>query len=123
MVNVLVVTSSGKIKKALNKREAFNEVFYALLHLIPSGKVTTYNSLGKLLGIHPRYVGLLLKNNERPIVIPCHRVVMSDGRLGGYSLAGRNSSNFKERLLKVEGVEVRNGKVIKNYIINDLLIS
>ncbi len=82
-----------------------------LLQLIPPGRVISYKELSHALGVHPRVVGRLLALNDEPIVIPCHRVVMSDGRLGGYSGAGGVS--FKKRLLEMEGVKLVNGKVKK----------
>jgi len=80
-----------------------------LVSLIPRGRVTTYAELARAAG-RPgawRAVGNLLSRNPRPIEIPCHRVVRSDGRVGGYSLGeGR-----KVELLREEGVEVRGGRV------------
>ncbi|HIH90306.1 MGMT family protein [Ignicoccus hospitalis] len=77
------------------------ELLKELLLLIPLGKVTTYSSLASLLGTHPRAVGAMLARNEDLVVYPCHRVVMSDGRLGGYALG----KEFKRRLLELEGVK------------------
>lgn len=64
------------------------------------GSVTTYAEIGKKLGRPRAYraVGAALRRNPLIIVIPCHRVVMSDGRLGGYS-AGLK---WKSRLLSFE---------------------
>ncbi|MEM0453883.1 MAG: MGMT family protein [Sulfolobales archaeon] len=121
VIKVLKVSSGGRIKKVRNKREVINEVFYALLQLIPQGKVTTYNSLAKLLCIHPRYVGSLVRSNTKPIIVPCHRVIMSDGSLGGYSLNGRKSVDFKKKLLELERIEIRDDKVVKDYIIDNLV--
>ncbi len=59
---------------------------YDLLLKIPPGKVSTYGDLAKALG-HPsasRVIGRILGNNPNPIKVPCHRIVKSDGKLGGY---------------------------------------
>ena len=56
-------------------------------------------------------VGQALRHNDKPIVIPCHRVVASDGSLGGY--AGRMNSRKKIALLRKEGIEVKNNKVVE----------
>lgn len=86
-----------------------------LVSRVPRGKVATYKELARALG-RPRAwraVGNALAKNPRPGVVPCHRVVRSDGRVGGYSL-GRGR---KEKLLGEEGVKVENGKLrIKEYL-------
>ncbi len=90
------------------------EALKILLQMIPMGKVTTYTSLAKTLRTHPRVVGRLLANNENLIIIPCHRVIRSDGTIGGYKLG----KEFKERLLSIEGVRIRGGKVVEEDIID-----
>lgn len=85
---------------------------------IPRGKVATYAQLARLLGTSPRAVGRLASNNRIPILIPCHRVIKSDGSLGGYSLG----IAIKERLLLLEGVEVVNGKVPRQYLVSDEML-
>jgi O-6-methylguanine DNA methyltransferase len=74
---------------------------YTLTMLIPPGFVTSYSSIAKTLGVHPRRVALCLKNNSWLIIIPCHRVVYSTRKLGGYSKLGKS---FKKKLLMLEGV-------------------
>jgi methylated-DNA-[protein]-cysteine S-methyltransferase len=93
------------------------EIVYTLLSLVPPGYVVTYSLLARLAGTSPRAIGAIMKANRRPIVVPCHRVVSSDGRLGGYSLGG---PSFKERLLRLEGVEVRGGRVDEKHIVRDV---
>lgn len=81
----------------------------SLVRKIPAGKVTTYKELARAAG-RPngwRAVARILATNPHPVEIPCHRVVMSDGRLGGYSLGVRR----KEELLRREGVEVSGGRI------------
>lgn len=67
---------------------------------IPYGEVRSYRWLARRLGKPKaaRAVGNALARNPIPIMIPCHRVVRSDGQLGGYSLG----LDLKERLLKLE---------------------
>ncbi len=90
--------------KNIDKRE----IVYTLLQLVPPGRVVTYNVLARLAGTSPRAIGAYMKSNRAPIIIPCHRVVRSDGSLGGYSAGG---PRVKEKLLRLEGVEVREGRV------------
>lgn len=75
---------------------------YDLLLKIPAGKVSTYGDLAKALGnpLASRQVGRILGRNPNPIKVPCHRVVMSDGRVGGYFYG----SDRKKELLKKEGI-------------------
>ena len=87
------------------------EILSVLLQLVPPGAVTTYGSLARVLGTSPRALGGMLRRNRSPIVVPCHRVVESSGGVGGYTIGGRESREFKLRLLKLEGVEVRGGRV------------
>jgi methylated-DNA-[protein]-cysteine S-methyltransferase len=75
---------------------------YDILLRIPAGKITTYGDIAKALD-HPsasRAIGRILNKNPNPVVVPCHRVVMSDGRIGGYAF-GRAR---KKELLAKEGL-------------------
>jgi deoxyribonuclease V len=88
-----------------------NAVFEATCQ-IPRGKVSTYGAIAKALGdlAAARAVGMCLSRNPRPIVVPCHRVVYSDGRVGWYSGKGQGSSR-KLELLVEEGVPIHDGVV------------
>ncbi|MCE4616264.1 MAG: MGMT family protein [Aeropyrum sp.] len=79
------------------------QLVYTLVQTVPQGRVTTYGSIAKLLNTSPRVIGRILASNDNPIVVPCHRVVRSDGGLGGYSFGGET---FKAKLLMLEGVRV-----------------
>jgi O-6-methylguanine DNA methyltransferase len=72
---------------------------------IPRGEVRTYAWIADQIG-HPaavRAVGSALRKNPVPVLIPCHRVVRSDGHIGEYALGG--SAN-KRAILAAEGVHV-----------------
>jgi len=87
------------------------EVLWKLLKKILRGKVTTYGALSRILKTSPRAVGAMLRSNPYAPKVPCHRVVKSDGSLGGYSGGIRR----KKELLKMEGV-VFNKKIdLKKY--------
>lgn len=77
---------------------------------VPAGHVTTYGDIAKALGDvrAARAVGEILATNPFPLRVPCHRVVMADGALGGYAFGGPQA---KARRLSAEGVEVRGGRV------------
>ncbi len=73
---------------------------------IEYGQVATYKQLAERVG-RPggaRAIGMAMRRNRWPIVVPCHRVIRSDGRPGGYS--GPGGEDFKLRLLKMEGARV-----------------
>jgi len=73
---------------------------YKTVLTIPLGQVRTYRWVARKIGNPRAYraVGQALKNNPWPIIIPCHRVIASNGNLGGYSCGiGR-----KKRLLELE---------------------
>jgi methylated-DNA-[protein]-cysteine S-methyltransferase len=76
---------------------------YKMLLKIPAGKVSTYGDIAKALGYPKaaRLIGRILHDNPNPIVIPCHRVVHSNGKLGGYAYG----STKKRKLLEEEGVK------------------
>jgi methylated-DNA-[protein]-cysteine S-methyltransferase len=70
---------------------------------VPRGQVATYGQIARRIG-RPhaaRAIGQALGSNPVPIVVPCHRVLASDGTLGGYS--GRGGIRTKRRLLQLEG--------------------
>ena len=108
----LVLSSSNipsKSEEIVTKSVLKNEDVYDLLRKIPAGKVTTYGALAKALG-NPsasRIIGRILGQNPNPIKVPCHRVVMSDGKLGGYAYGIAK----KRGLLEKEGLSFTNGIV------------
>ncbi len=69
---------------------------------IEYGKITTYKNIALYLGDKrlARAVGNALRKNPLPIIIPCHRVIGSDGSLGGFM--GKNGIEIKGILLKIE---------------------
>lgn len=85
---------------------------YDLLLKIPAGKVSTYGDLAKALGnpLASRQVGRILGRNPNPIKVPCHRVVMSDGKVGGYFYG----SNRKRELLEQEGISFTD-EIVSNF--------
>ncbi|NIO22717.1 MAG: methylated-DNA--[protein]-cysteine S-methyltransferase [Candidatus Aenigmarchaeota archaeon] len=88
---------------------------YEFLKKVPRGKVTTYKELGRISKLHPRTVGLRMKNNKDPVNIPCYRVVRSNGTLGGYS--AKEGVKKKILLLRRDGIEIRKGKInLKKYL-------
>ena len=77
---------------------------WAYLKKIPCGSVKTYSQVAKGIGkpLAVRAVANAIGKNPYPLEIPCHRVIRSDGSLGGYS--GKGGIKTKELLLKKEGI-------------------
>lgn len=92
----------------------FQERVYDLLREVPRGKVTTYADLAHALGMNcPRAIGQAMRRNPYAPEVPCHRVVRSDGTIGGFM--GETDGvaiSRKESMLAAEGVEVVRGKVV-----------
>tara|TARA_B100000214_G_C23964460_1_gene627006 strand:+ start:1125 stop:1430 length:306 start_codon:yes stop_codon:yes gene_type:complete len=87
----------------------FNRRCYEKISLIPKGMVSTYAEVAKSLNSNAyRAVGNAMARNPHLIVIPCHRIVKSDGSLGGYVLG----TSKKSSLLKKEGVYIKNNQVV-----------
>jgi len=78
----------------------FAKKVYKVVLSIPLGEARTYKWVAKKAGspLASRAVGQILKNNPCPLIVPCHRVVGSGGRLGGYMWGVKT----KAALLKVE---------------------
>jgi len=88
----------------LSNRTAFQQKVLIEVKKIPFGQTITYGDLAKRIGDSKalRAVGQALRRNPVPIAVPCHRVLHSDGTLGGYG--GVMGSERKIELLKLEGV-------------------
>ena len=83
---------------------------YTKLLQVPEGKVTTYGDLAKAVGLEngQRAIGTIMKKNPFPIIIPCHRVVKSDGKIGGFVYGKR----IKSQMLVKEGIKIKDGKIV-----------
>jgi methylated-DNA-protein-cysteine methyltransferase related protein len=89
----------------------FQKRVYDIAKQIPEGKVATYGQLARLAGSSgaARAVGMCMKCNPDMKLIPCHRVVASNGKLTGYAF-GKGVSTKKEKLQK-EGVHFKGDTV------------
>ena len=71
---------------------------------IPYGKTKSYGEIAKIVNTSPRYVGNVCGQNKHLLAIPCHRVIRSDGSLGGFSSTGGLA--LKRRLLRFENLKI-----------------
>ena len=76
---------------------------YEVARTIPPGHTMTYGEIAKRLGVphESREVGQALGRNPVAIIVPCHRVLGADGKMGGFSATGGVST--KRRMLEIEG--------------------
>lgn len=88
----------------------FENLVYQATKKIPKGKISTYGQIAFYIGKPKSYraVGNALNKNPFAPEVPCHRVVKSDGLLGGFAYG----VNKKRTLLKQEGIEVKNNRVL-----------
>ena len=88
---------------------SFSERVYALCARVPRGRVTTYQAIALALGMKAyQAVGQALHRNPYAPQVPCHRVVASGGRIGGFAAGPKR----KIALLKQEGVMFKDGRVV-----------
>lgn len=93
---------------------AFQQKVWEELTTLPYGTTTTYGALAKRIGkvmgkqMSAQAVGQAVRHNPIAIIIPCHRVIGSDGKMTGYAHGISN----KKRLLEIEGMRVEEGKII-----------
>ncbi|TVY91191.1 Methylated-DNA--protein-cysteine methyltransferase [Lachnellula willkommii] len=106
-------------KISLSGKTPFQKRVLTALCQVPRGQYTTYGIMSKYLSSSPRAVGNALKNNPFAPQVPCHRVLASDGGLGGFMGSwGRGGEKGKNddkklQLLREEGVRFGgNGKVV-----------
>ncbi len=92
------------------------EKAYKKLLEVPKGQVTTYGELAKAIGLKngQRAIGKIMNKNPYPVIIPCHRVIMSNGKVGGYAWGEKIKTNMLEK----EGVKIKNGKITDAKIIH-----
>ncbi len=83
---------------------------YKKLLEVPKGQITTYGELAKAVGLKngQRIIGKIMNKNPYPVIVPCHRVVMSTGKIGGYAYG----EHVKIKLLNDEGIQIKNGKIL-----------
>ena len=95
---------SGKTKKItsniLMKGTKLQIKIWKELQKISYGQTKSYGEIAKIVKTSPRYVGNVCGQNNLLLLVPCHRVVRSDGNLGGFS--GLGGLTLKKRLLDLE---------------------
>ncbi len=99
----------------------FEKNVLELTYKIPEGKVSTYGQIARVLGnkYYSRAVGNALNKNPFAPKIPCHRVIKTNGQIGGFA----KGSSEKEKRLKMENIIISNHKInLKKYVIDDKIL-
>lgn len=93
----------SEIALDMDRLADFEQRVYAIARSIPPGRTLTYGDIATKLGdkLAARDVGQAMGKNPFPIVVPCHRVVAANGKLGGFSASGGVKTKLK--LLAIEG--------------------
>ena len=86
----------------------FADQIYISLRKVPKGSITTYKDLAASVGSKAyRAVGTAMNKNPYAPEVPCHRVVNSDGSIGGFA----HGTEKKTEMLRSEGVEIIDNKI------------
>jgi len=103
------IRTEEDVRRSLPNKTEFEKRVLVATFKIPHGKVSTYKRIAEKIGKPRAYravANALHKNPLHPIV-PCHRVVKSDGEFGGE----KNAAASRRKLVEKEGVPIKNGKV------------
>jgi methylated-DNA-[protein]-cysteine S-methyltransferase len=103
-----VRTEEDVIRFLSNKTE-FEKKVLVTTFKIPKGKISTYKRIAEKIGRPRAYraVATALKKNPLHPIVPCHRVVRSDGRFGGE----KKRAESRRKLVEKEGIPTENGKI------------
>jgi O-6-methylguanine DNA methyltransferase len=97
----------GDVRVNLRQLSRFTAAVLRVCRKIKPGRTVTYAQLAKMTGRPKavRAVGSALARNPLPLIIPCHRVIRTDGKVGGFSAAG--GQTIKKRMLSLEEAVVK----------------
>lgn len=103
------ITTEEDVINFLSNRSEFEKAVLVATFRIPKGKVSTYKRIAEKIGSPRAYraVGNALHKNPLAPIVPCHRVVRSDGGFGGE----KKRAESRRRLLEKEGIPIENGSV------------
>jgi O-6-methylguanine DNA methyltransferase len=103
------IKTEEDVRRFLSDKTEFEKEVLVATFKIPRGKVSTYKRIAAKIGKpHAcRAVANALHKNPLHPVVPCHRVVCSDGKFGGE----KNRADSRRKLVEKEGVPIENGRV------------
>ncbi len=96
------------------KIKDLKEKVYKEISKIKKGKVLTYKELAEKVGSPKaiRAVATIVGKNPNPIMVPCHRVIRSDGKVGEYTYKGKRNQKMKIKLLMEGEVVIKRERVM-----------
>jgi methylated-DNA-[protein]-cysteine S-methyltransferase len=109
LMDLQAIKSEQDVIAALQDRTPFERAVYVATFHIPAGKVSTYKRIAEKVGRPKAYRAVANALHKNPLwpVVPCHRVVASDGSFGGE----RSGAESRRHRVAREGVPIEKGKV------------
>jgi methylated-DNA-[protein]-cysteine S-methyltransferase len=103
------IRTEDDVRRFLPNKTEFEKKVLVATFKIPRGKVSTYKRIAEKIGKPRAYRAVANALHKNPLhpVVPCHRVVRSDGRFGGE----KNAATSRRKLVEKEGVQIENDKV------------
>lgn len=103
------IRTEEDVIRFLPNKTGFERKVLVATFRIPKGKISTYKRIAERVGRPRAYraVATALKKNPLHPIVPCHRVVRSDGRFGGEE----NRAEARRKLVEKEGIPVKNGRI------------
>jgi methylated-DNA-[protein]-cysteine S-methyltransferase len=98
----------------LSTQNPFSTKVYTFCKQIPPGRISTYKEVAKALHTKAcRAVGQALRDNPYAPIVPCHRVVSSDGTIGGFNGNTKGKSIWRKiSMLRKEGIKIENNRIL-----------
>jgi len=101
------------IELALNEKfkTKFSQDVLKIMLNLGYGEITSYSEIGNKIGSKAyRAIGTILKKNPLPLIIPCHRVIKKNGKIGGFmgKIDNKWQQKLKSDLLKIESIDLLN---------------
>ncbi len=108
-MDIRSIKTEKDVIEVLKDKTEFERDVYVATFRIPKGKVSTYKRIAEKVGNPKAYraVANALHKNPLSPVVPCHRVVGSDGSFGG----DRKGAQWRRSMVEKEGIPIENGKV------------
>jgi methylated-DNA-[protein]-cysteine S-methyltransferase len=103
------IRTEEDVIRFLSKKTEFERKVLVATFKIPKGKISTYKRIADKVGRPRAYraVATALKKNPLHPIVPCHRVVRSDGRFGGEE----KRAETRRELVEKEGIPIENGRI------------
>jgi methylated-DNA-[protein]-cysteine S-methyltransferase len=108
-MNKNTIKTEEDIRQCLPDKTEFEKAVLVATFKIPRGKISTYKKVAEKVGKPRAYRAVANALHKNPLhpVVPCHRVIRSDGKFGG----SKKEAESRRKLVAQEGVPIENGKV------------